>query len=59
LRAGVGLSRGHCDGHESGDPASPHFNDQAVRYSQGDLRDVYFYPEQLNGHTERKHRPGE
>jgi acyl-homoserine-lactone acylase len=46
-------------GGESGDPASPHFNDQAVRYSQGDLREVYFYPEQLNGHTERKYRPGE
>src|SRR5207237_6558321 len=30
-------------GGESGDPASRHFNDQAVRYSTGNLREVYFY----------------
>jgi acyl-homoserine-lactone acylase len=46
-------------GGESGDPASPHFNDQARRYTMGDLREVYFYPEQLTGHTERRYRPGE
>jgi acyl-homoserine-lactone acylase len=46
-------------GGESGDPGSPHFNDQAGRYSKGDLREVYFYPEQLKGHTERVYRPGE
>ena len=31
----------------SSDPASPHFNDQAKRYAQGNLRTVYFYPEDL------------
>ena len=46
-------------GGESGDPASRHFNDQAGRYAQGALRPVYFYPDQLVGHTERKYRPGE
>lgn len=46
-------------GGESGDPASPHFKDQAQRYSTGDLREVYFYPEQLKGHTERAYHPGE
>jgi acyl-homoserine-lactone acylase len=46
-------------GGESGDAKSPHFNDQAVRYSTGDLREVYFYPSQLQGHTERTYRPGE
>lgn len=46
-------------GGESGDPSSKHFNDQAERYSTGDLREVYFYPSQLKGHTERKYRPGE
>ncbi len=45
-------------GGESGDPASPHFNDQAARYAAGDLREVYFYPEQLTGHTERQYHPG-
>ena len=45
-------------GGESGDPSSPHFNDQAKRYSTGDLRDVYFYPAQLKDHTEREYHPG-
>jgi acyl-homoserine-lactone acylase len=46
-------------GGESGDPASPHFNDQAQRYATGNLREVYFYPEQLKGKTERVYRPGQ
>jgi acyl-homoserine-lactone acylase len=45
-------------GGESGDPRSPHFNDQAERYSTGDLRDVYFYRQELDGHIERQYRPG-
>ncbi|MDG6347765.1 penicillin acylase family protein [Luteimonas sp. 8-5] len=45
-------------GGESGDPASPHFNDQAERYSTGNLRQVYFWPEQLEGHTEKVYRVG-
>jgi acyl-homoserine-lactone acylase len=46
-------------GGESGDPRSRHFNDQAERYATGDLREVYFYPDQLQGRTERSYRPGE
>ncbi len=46
-------------GGESGHPDSRHFNDEAQRFASGDLRDVYFYPEQLKGHTERTYRPGE
>jgi acyl-homoserine lactone acylase PvdQ len=45
-------------GGESGYPGSPHFNDQAKRYSTGDLREVYFYKSQLRGHTEREYHPG-
>jgi acyl-homoserine-lactone acylase len=45
-------------GGESGDPRSRHFNDQAERYAAGNLREVYFYPEQLRGHTERVYSPG-
>ena len=45
-------------GGASGNPSSPHFNDQAKRYSTGDLRDVYFYRSQLKGHTERVYHPG-
>jgi len=46
-------------GGESGHPDSPHFNDEAKRYASGNLRDVYFYREQLKGHTERVYHPGE
>ena len=46
-------------GGESGHPDSRHFNDEAQRYASGDLREVYFYAEQLKGHTERTYRPGE
>jgi acyl-homoserine-lactone acylase len=45
-------------GGESGHPNSPHFNDEAQRYADGNLREVYFYPEQLRGHTERTYHPG-
>ena len=47
------------EGGQNADPKSPHFNDQALRYASGALRDVYFYPDQLKGHTERAYRPGE
>jgi len=46
-------------GGESGDPASRHFNDQALRYSKGELREVYFYRSQLEGHVERQYHPGD
>jgi acyl-homoserine-lactone acylase len=46
-------------GGESGNPASPHFNDQAPRYSKGDLRDVYFYRADVEKHAARRYHPGE
>jgi acyl-homoserine-lactone acylase len=45
-------------GGESGHPDSPHFNSEAERYASGNLREVYFYPKQLEGHTERTYHPG-
>lgn len=45
-------------GGQSGDPLSKHFKDQIERYASGNLRDVYFYREQLEGHTERTYHPG-
>ena len=45
-------------GGESGDPTSPHFNDQAPLYAQGFLRDVYFYREDVERVAERRYRPG-
>ena len=43
----------------NGNPSSKHFNDQAERYATGNLRDVYFYRDQLKGHTEREYKPGQ
>ncbi len=45
-------------GGQKADPASPHFKDQIERYASGNLRDVYFYREQLEGHTGRTYHPG-
>jgi acyl-homoserine-lactone acylase len=46
-------------GGESGHPDSRHFTDQAERYATGNLRTVYFWPEQLKGHAEKTYHPGE
>jgi acyl-homoserine-lactone acylase len=53
------VARAVSAGGESGNPTSKHFGDQATRYATGNLREVYFYPEQLKGHTERTYKPGE
>ncbi|HLW75908.1 MAG TPA: penicillin acylase family protein [Bryobacteraceae bacterium] len=46
-------------GGESGSPSSKHFDDEAERYATGNLREVYYYRAQLQGHTERTYHPGE
>jgi acyl-homoserine-lactone acylase len=46
-------------GGESGDPASAHFADQIAPYSQGHLRDVWFYEEDVRAHAQRRYHPGE
>ncbi|HZZ38773.1 MAG TPA: penicillin acylase family protein [Acidobacteriaceae bacterium] len=51
-------ARGVTAGGESGHPESKHFDDEAERYASGNLREIYFYPEQLRGHTERSYHPG-
>ena len=40
------------------DPSSPHFNDQAELYATGDLREVYYYRADVEGHMEREYHPG-
>jgi len=42
----------------SNQPSSPHFNDQAERYANGNLRDVYFYRDEVEGAAQRTYRPG-
>jgi acyl-homoserine-lactone acylase len=44
-------------GGESGDPASPHFTDQAQMFVQGRFRDVLFSREDVAAHTERSYQP--
>ncbi|PZP18632.1 MAG: acylase, partial [Sphingomonas hengshuiensis] len=46
-------------GGQSGNPASPHFNDQAARYASGALRPVYFYPGAMPGHIDQQYHPGQ
>jgi acyl-homoserine-lactone acylase len=45
-------------GGQSGHVGNKHFNDQAERYATGNLRPVYFYRSQLQGHIEREYKPG-
>ena len=46
-------------GGESGNPASKHFNDGAMNYATGNLREVYFYKNYLAKHTEKVYHPGD
>jgi acyl-homoserine-lactone acylase len=45
-------------GGESGNPASPHFNDQGAMYSRGQFKDIPFYREDIDKQFERKYHPG-
>jgi len=45
-------------GGVSGDPASPHFNDQAERYAAGKFKDAWFYREDIEKNAERTYHPG-
>jgi acyl-homoserine-lactone acylase len=44
-------------GGESGDPASPHFTDQAQMFTHGEFRDVLFSREDVMAHAERSYHP--
>jgi acyl-homoserine lactone acylase PvdQ len=46
-------------GGESFDPASGHFNDQAQSMIDGQLKEVYFYKQDVLRHSERSYHPGE
>ncbi len=45
-------------GGQSADPQSPHFNDQAEMYRQGQFRDVLFYREEIDKNLEKSYTPG-
>jgi len=46
-------------GGESGDPRSPHFNDQAERYARGEFKEVWLSRPEIEAHLERRYHPGE
>ncbi len=41
------------------DPDSPHFDDQAEMYANGEFRDVLFYRDDIEANLERSYHPGE
>ncbi|MGY8986011.1 MAG: penicillin acylase family protein [Sphingomonadales bacterium] len=43
----------------SNNMGSPHFNDQIEGYATGTLRDVYYYPEDVETNAERTYKPGQ
>lgn len=46
-------------GGESGDPASPHFLDQALMFTQGRFRDVLFTRPEVESHAQSRYHPGQ
>ena len=46
-------------GGQSGDPASPHFDDQVDRYANHDFKDVAFYRKDVDARAIRSYHPGE
>jgi acyl-homoserine lactone acylase PvdQ len=46
-------------GGQSGDPASPHFDDQAQRYVDREFKDVAYYREDVERRASRRYHPGE
>ncbi|MDT8429209.1 MAG: acylase [Pseudomonadales bacterium] len=46
-------------GGQSGDPASPHFDDQAQRYVNREFKVVPFYPEDVQARAQRSYYPGQ
>ncbi|HEY5654380.1 MAG TPA: penicillin acylase family protein, partial [Woeseiaceae bacterium] len=46
-------------GGQSGDPESPHFDDQAQRYVDREFKDVAYYREDVERRAEKSYHPGE
>ncbi|GHA74596.1 penicillin amidase [Pontibacter akesuensis] len=45
-------------GGQSGNPASPHFDDQAQRYANAEFKDVAYYREDVEKRAQRTYHPG-
>jgi acyl-homoserine-lactone acylase len=45
-------------GGQSGDPDSPHFDDQAEMYRKADFKEVPYYKEDVMARAEETYQPG-
>ena len=52
-------ARAIVTGGQSGDPSSPHFDDQAKAFCQGGFREVYFYRADVEANMEQRYQPGQ
>lgn len=52
------MAKSMLAGGQSGDPASPHFMDQAQRYADVQFKDVAYYREDVEKRAEETYRPG-
>ena len=46
-------------GGQSGDPGSPHFDDQAARYAEGNFKEAAYYREDVLSRAQRSYHPGQ
>ena len=46
-------------GGQSGDPSSPHFDDQAQRYADREFKDVAYYREDVEARATKTYHPGD
>jgi acyl-homoserine lactone acylase PvdQ len=46
-------------GGQSGDPQSPHFDDQATRYANAEFKEVPYYEADVRARAQEEYRPGE
>ena len=52
-------ARSVVTGGQSSRPSTPHFNDQADLYCNGQFKEVRFYPEDVKSHAEKTYHPGQ
>ncbi|SMO42707.1 penicillin acylase family protein [Gracilimonas mengyeensis] len=52
-------AKGLLVGGQSAEPNSLHFNDQSLRYAEGNFREVPFYREEVEARAVKQYQPGE
>ncbi|RZK61328.1 MAG: acylase, partial [Hymenobacter sp.] len=53
------VARSVVTGGQASRPTDKHFTDQAPLYCEGQFKDVWFYPEDVQKHVEKHYHPGE